>query len=208
MSRKETIIENNNNYLIYNRDIYKRYKDSSYYISLNGEVYSTYCNRIIKSLKRIVKGKTYLYIDIFDVDTKKQKHVPIHKMVYEAWVDEIKDGQQINHKNDDSTDNSLNNLYIGTQKENINDCFKNNHRVGFIHKLILYDKEKNKVLTFCPASNFIDYSGHTNKSRSLKKIFNKQWFNKRYKIIEYKQINNLEEYQGVTTMRDECTSVG
>lgn len=128
--------------------------------------------------------------------------------MYEAWVDEIKDNQQVNHKDDNSKNNALSNLYVGTQQENINDCRDNKHKVGNVFKLTLYDREKDKVITFCPASEFIDYSGHTNKSRSLQKFFTKQWFQKRYNIIEYKKINNLEEYQGVTTMRDECTSVG
>ena len=35
----------------------------------------------------------------------------------------------------------LENLYCGTQKENIQDCFVNNHRVGRINKLIVYDKK-------------------------------------------------------------------
>lgn len=206
-NRKEIAIEDNKNYIIYNRDIYKRYKDTSYYVDINGNIYSTFCNRIINPLKRNVKGKIYYYIDIFDSEQHKQKHTPIHKIVYEAWVDKIKSNQQVNHKDDNSENNTLSNLYVGSQQENINDCFDNKHRVGNVFKLTLYDNEKDKIITFCPASDFIEYSGHTNKSGSLQKFFTKQWFEKRYKIINYERINNLEEYQGVTTMGDECSPV-
>ena len=206
-SRKESIIGDNKNYIIYNRDIYKRYRNTSYYVDIHGNIYSTFCNRIINQLKRNINGKTYLYIDIFDAGKYKQKHVFIHRIVYEAWVDKITNNQQINHKDDNSKNNELSNLYLGSQQENISDCFDNNHRVGNVFKLVLYDKDKNKIITFCPANNFIKYSGHKNKSGSLQKFFAKQWFKKRYKIIDYKKINNLEEYQGVTTMGDECNPV-
>ena len=206
-SRKVIIIEENKNYIIYNRDVYKRYKDTCYYVDINGNIYSTYCNRIIKTLKRNIKGKTYHYIDVLKKEQHKQKHIPIHRIVYEARVDTIKNNQQINHKDDDSENNTLTNLYIGNQQENIKDCLKNKHRVGNVFELILYDNEIDKVITFCPAGEFIKYSGHSNKSGSLTKFFTKQWFRNRYKVIKYERINNLEEYQGVTTMGDECTSV-
>ncbi len=47
------------------------------------------------------------------------------------------------------------NLYAGTQKENIQDCIKNNHRVGNSHILILFDKEKIKLLNFTLQRIFI-----------------------------------------------------
>ena len=73
--------------------------------------------------------------------------------------------------------------------------------------LTIYDKEKDIIKTFCPANNFIEYCGHSNKSGSLNKFFSKNWFKKRYKIIEFKRINNMNEYKSVTTMDDECNPV-
>ena len=66
----------------------------------------------------------------------------------------------------------------------------------------------NKIVSFCPARNFIEYSGHSNKSGSVNKFFSKNWFKKRYKIIEFKLIKNLDELKGVTTKTDECKFVG
>ena len=74
-------------------------------------------------------------------------------------------------------------------------------------KKLYFDKEKNKLLTFCPAKNFIKYSGHSNKSGNLNKFFSKNWFKKRYNIVEFKRIKNKEELKSVTTMSDECNSV-
>jgi len=195
-------------FLIINQKIYKKYKDTIYYISKDGDVYSAYSKKNIKQLIRKTGNKQYKYIDIQNKKTGKQQHVPIHRMVYETWVRELKRKEQVNHKNDDSLDNRVENLYVGTQKGNIKDCFNNNHRVGNVFYLTLLDKEKNKLITFCPAGDFIEYSGHTNKSGSLNKFFNKNWFKKRYEIIEFKRINNLKEYQNVTTIGDECSLVG
>lgn len=128
-------------------------------------------------------------------------------MVYIAWVDDINEDQQINHKDDNEKNNFLQNLYVGNQEENIKDCLTNEHKVGNIFILKIFDKKINKEVTFCPANKFIDYSGHTNKSGSLQKFFDKQWFKNRYKILEYRKINSLEEYQSVTTMDDECSPV-
>lgn len=78
-------------------------------------------------------------------------------------------------------------MYEGTQKDNIKDCIFNGHRVGNLYNLI-------KKLTFCPASNFISYCGHLNKSKCLNKFF---WFKKCY----------INDYQSITTKDDECNPV-
>lgn len=172
-----------------------------YYVSKSGKVYSDISHKIIKGNISKIKGKYYRRIDI------KGKHYGVHRLVFETWIRPLEKGEQVNHKNDDSLKNDADNLYSGTQKENIADCFKNKHRVGHIFYLTLFDKKENKTLTFCPASKFIEYSGHPNKSGNLNKFFSKNWFKIRYEIIEFKQVNNLKELNGVTTMADECKPV-
>ena len=194
-------------YLIINKKEYKKYKDTLYYVSKDGDIYSGYSKKFLKQNIRNAKSKKYKYIDIYNKKLKKERHILVHRIVYETWVRDLEKGEQVNHINDDGLDNRIENLYVGTQKENINDCFNNNHRVGNVFYLTLFDKEVNKIITFCPAKDFIKYSGHSNKSGSLNKFFNKNWFKKRYEIIEFKRINNLREYQNVTTIGDECNLV-
>lgn len=196
------------NQLIINETIFKRYKNTIYYLSRDGEVYSSYAKKIIKGNLRNIKGKYYRYIDVWNSEKGRQQHTLLHRMMYETWAAPLKEGEQVNHINDDSLDNRIENLYAGSQKENIEDCFQNNHRVGHIFYLTILDKEVNEVMTFCPAYKFIEYSGHSNKSGSLNKFFNKNWFKKRYEIIEFKSVNSLNEYKSVTTTEDECTLVG
>lgn len=100
--KEKLAIKEKKNYIIYNRDIYKQYRNTSYYVDINENIYSVFGNHIINPLKRNVKGKIYYYIDIFNSERHKQQHVPIHRIVYDAWVDRLESNQQINHKDDNS----------------------------------------------------------------------------------------------------------
>lgn len=114
---------------------------------------------------------------------------------------------QINHKDDNSLNNNYLNLYAGTQKDNIRDCITNKHRVGGMYYLTIFDKKTDEVLTFCPANKFIEYCKHSCVNGCIKRFFKRNWFKKRYEILEYKRIDNLSHFKSVTTMTDECRSV-
>ena len=130
--------------LIYKRKIYKQY-DNNYYVSAYGDIYSVY-----------KKGLLHHYIDIYGyhrVDIHG-KHTKIHKLVYLTWVDNnIPKNMQINHYDDNKDNNYYKNLYLGTQKENIDDCKRNNHRLGNIKCLTLLDKDINKIIVFPSVRN-------------------------------------------------------
>lgn len=185
---------------------FKQFKDTRYYCDENGNIYSDYSHRLLNPMKRSnTENKQYYYIDINFGEG--QKHCPIHKIVYETWIGEIKNGLQVLHKDDNQFNNNINNLYLGAQKENISDCISNNHRVGNTWILTVYDKEVNETTTFCPANKFIDYSGHPCKNGGIKRMFTRNWFKKRYEIIDYYLCKNLDMKKGVTTMGDECNPV-
>ena len=181
-------------------------KNPKYFISKDGDVYSSYSKKILKKLiRKVSHNKQYYYVDIW-VDGK-QRHMNIHRLVWYVWVESISMEEQINHINDNSFDNRLENLYKGTQKENIADCFRNENRVGAIKYLKVFDKKANKEISFVPANKFIEYCGHSSKSGSVKKFFNKLWFKKQYTILEYRNIIDLNDLKSGTTMADECKPV-
>lgn len=185
---------------------YKEYKNSGYFCNEDGDIYSNHSHKIIKPLLRGKDNKKYYYVDInFG---KGQKHYYIHKIVYETWIGEIPDGMCVLHKDDDHLNNNINNLYLGTQKENIQDCLTNNHRVGNTWILTIFDKEKQETITFCPASKFIEYSGHSANNGSVNRMFSKNWFKVRYEIIDYYRCKSRNIIEDVTTKEDECTLVG
>lgn len=195
------------NQIIFIKDkTYKQFRDTQYFIDDNGNVYSGYSQKILKHLYRNSGNKKYAYIDMYLAG--KQKHMPIHRLVYETWIGLIPADKQVNHKDDNSLNNNINNLYLGNQKENIRDCFDNNNRVGNCWVLTVYDKEAKQTITFCPASDFIEYSGHTCKNGCVNRMFTRNWFKKRYNIIDYYLCKSLSEKKSVTTIPDECKEVG
>lgn len=194
-----------NKTIFINEKTFKQYKNTKYYCDDCGNIYSDYSQKILKPLLRGKGAKTYYHVDMnFG---KGQKHIPIHKIVYETWVGEIPKGKLVLHKDDDQLNNNINNLYLGNQKENIQDCIKNGHRVGSVWILTVYDKKENKTITFCPAKEFIDYCGHPCSNGGVQKMFIRNWFKKRFVIIDYRRCKNLLEKKGVTTIPDECKEV-
>lgn len=185
--------------------VFKQFKDTRYYCDEDGNIYSDHSHKILKPLLRGRSGKKYLYIDINFGEG--QKHYYIHRIVYETWIGDIPNNTYVLHKDDNQFNNNINNLYLSNQKQNIKDCIDNNHRVGNTWILTVYDKQKDKTLSFCPASNFIEYCGHPSANRSVKRFFTRNWFKERYEIIDYYNCKSLDIKEGVTTMGDECSPV-
>lgn len=125
---------------------FKQFRDTQYYCDDLGNIYSNFSKRILKPMLRGPKNKKYHYVDINFGEG--QKHCMVHRIVYETWKGEIPKDLYVLHKDDNSLNNAVENLYLGTQKENIADCKNNNHRVGHTWILTLYDKKKNKKLPF------------------------------------------------------------
>lgn len=194
------------NIISINNITFKQYKNTKYYCDTNGNIYSEYSQKIIKPLTRSKKNKRYPYIDInFG---SGQKHCQIHSIVYETWLGEIPEGAYVLHKDDNQFNNNINNLYLSDQKTNIQDCIVNDHGVGNMWILTVYDSKIEKTLTFCPSNKFIEYCGHSCSNGNVNRMFGKLWFKKRYKIIDYRKCETLEIRKGVTTMGDECNPVG
>lgn len=190
-------------YIKINNKKFKRFfLNKNYFISEYGDVYSL---KRKKFLKPYIDKDGYKRCDIYI--NGKQKHIKIHKIVYLTFVNSNYKGQ-INHRDDNKFNNHYSNLYVGNQKENIKDCFNNNHRIGNIKLLKIYDKDKNVILTFCPSNKFYNYCGYNQAYASIKSIFDRKWFKSRYKVLEFKNIKSLEEFKSVTTIGDECSQVG
>jgi hypothetical protein len=194
------------NAIIINHQEFRQLRcNRNYWISSDGKVYSEFAKKIIKTPINHTRGKDYARVDIW-IDGK-QRHMMVHRLVYDTWKEPIQSNDQINHKNDNSLDNRIENLYKGTQKQNISDCIKTEHRVNHMKYLTVYDNKYKKTMTFAPASDFITFSGHPCNNNSVKRMFSRKWFKKRYRIIEFGCIQNLLHYKSVTTMADECKPV-
>lgn len=196
------------NSIFYNGKEFKVFKrNTNYYVSCDGEVYSLYTNRCLRPLIRHSKARKKVYYSVDIYLDGKQRHVPIHRLVYEVWVGTIKEGMQINHIDDNSVNNHYLNLYMGTQKENIHDCIQNGNRVGNKKSIKVYDSYHNKILEFDSIKSLISYSGRDCKVDNLPKCMTKKWFYTRFKVLEFNGAV-LSQCESATTSRDECSDVG
>ena len=157
--------------------------DDFYYVSEDGEVYSTYKRGL---LKKATDVDGYYRVDIHG------KHMKVHKLVYLVWHGPIEPGLQINHINDNKKDNRAANLYAGSQRDNISDCQKNGHRVGHTTSVTVYDKRLAKTITFPDVKSFISYTGHSIANGSLSKCTQRKWFSSRFVVIEQKGVTTIE----------------
>lgn len=187
---------------------FKRFRNTIYYVSNDGEVFSKFSNRKLKLMKRWINDRHfYYYVDVY-LD-HVQKHIFIHRMVYEVWVGVIPADMQVNHKDDNKINNNVDNLYVGTQKDNISDCIRNGHREPFIKskqkQVVLFDKKYSQNKTFDTVTDALNYlkneTGHTASNSCIsqfEKSRKRKWFTNRFKIIQL---------GSVTTNGDECSHV-
>ena len=64
------------------------------------------------------KSRNYLHVGLWK--NRKCKIYKVHRLVWEAFNGPIPDGMQVNHINEDKTDNRLCNLNLMSPKENVN----------------------------------------------------------------------------------------
>lgn len=95
--------------------MFKDIKDyENYQISDTGIVINKKTGRKLKQQEK----KGYMNVNLFKKGKKKNKLV--HRLVAEAFIENIKNYPQINHKDEDTLNNMVNNLEWCTQKYNNN----------------------------------------------------------------------------------------
>lgn len=117
-----------------NPDTWQKWpKDSRYYVSINGEVFSSVSQRILSKINRggyervSISGKRY----------------SVHRMVYETFCGLLNDTDIIDHINGVKNDNRLENLRKVNQSENMYNAQKLGHKGQ--KKVAQYDKDNNFI---------------------------------------------------------------
>ena len=98
-------------------EVWKDIKDyeDEYEVSNLGRVR----NKKTKKILKLKKEKGYLRVGLFK--NGKKKYYLVHRLVYEAFIGEIPNGMQVNHKDENKENNVLSNIdTLMTRKENIN----------------------------------------------------------------------------------------
>ena len=90
-----------------------------YFISKNGNVYSS---KSIKYLKPIKKNTGYLYVFLYNHNGGKKHY--IHLLVLNAFKGKKISGYESRHLDGNCQNNNIDNLEWGTSKQNIDDKWK------------------------------------------------------------------------------------
>jgi len=100
----------------YNKNIIWAY-ENGYCVEANGDVFSPFGKKL-KLLERKREGKTSYFT--FSI---REKTIPVHRLqAYAKFGEEIfEPGVEIRHLNNNSLDNSWENIGIGTKKDNAQD---------------------------------------------------------------------------------------
>ena len=94
--------------------------EGRYQVSNTGKVKSmSYRQSGVPHILAPSNHRGYQGVRICNSDKKYKNHL-VHRLVWEAFVGQIPEGMQVNHKDENKCNNSLENLEIMTQKQNLN----------------------------------------------------------------------------------------
>lgn len=115
----------------------RQYRESQFYISKDGDVYSLYCNRYIRPYN------TGQYLCFKTPDGKNKK---VHKAVAECWVinNNQRDFHIIDHINRDKLDNRSENLRWVSSSINNHNKPKKTTGASSRYKGVSWDNSRNK----------------------------------------------------------------
>lgn len=141
------------------KEIWKSIKgyEGFYEISNFGNVKSLKCGKE-RLLSSFPNTRGYLRVNLFK--DKKIKTVYIHRLVSEAFIREIKINEQVNHIDKDKTNNSLDNLEIIAQYENLlheQNCkiYKTKGIISFLHMKIKHSHTNEEKQAYVTVLNYI-----------------------------------------------------
>ena len=95
---------------------YKHPKFSNYAASKDGDVINVKKNKVMSMIKN---NCGYLHFNIYNKDLKKIKTNLQHRFVYEVFNGKIPSHLEVDHLNENKTDNRIKNLQLLTHKQNI-----------------------------------------------------------------------------------------
>ena len=88
------------------------------FVCRDGRVIS-YRNGEPREMKPYADRKGYQYLHLLNIDTKERRHFAIHRLVAMAFLPSDDNRHEVNHKDRNKSNNSLDNLEWCTRKENV-----------------------------------------------------------------------------------------
>lgn len=100
--------------------LFKRYKNSVYYVSAYGKIYSVQTNKVLKGWRN---KKGYLFFDLWLPEG--QVSIAQHRIIAECFIPNPNNHPLVRHLNDNVFDIRIENLAWGTKSDNMNDAVRN-----------------------------------------------------------------------------------
>lgn len=116
------LIQIDDNRIEINDIIYRRWRDTEYYASDYGAIYSVPYGAF---LRKHYNEKNYCLVNTRDDDIKRSYRV--HRIVWESVHGPIPDSKEIDHINSKRWDNNISNLQLMTHVENLQKMFGENY---------------------------------------------------------------------------------
>lgn len=96
----------------------------NYFITDEGQVYSKNGKKILKQMRPCKQSSGYLQVNLYDGKTNTYKAKLVHRLVAEAFIPNPENKPQVNHKDGNRQNNSVDNLEWVTPMENTIDKMK------------------------------------------------------------------------------------
>lgn len=120
-------------------EIWSQIEDfDDYYVSNCGNIYSKKSNKVLSPW---FDGK-HRYLQVCLCKNGKNKKVSVHTLVAKAFIPNLDNKLEVNHKDYDTTNNNVDNLEWVTRKENMQHCFELYTPVRNYKECILYKGNK------------------------------------------------------------------
>ena len=113
------------------------------YVTKGGLVYRYSKSQDKLILCKLSKTRSGYYV--MTVTIPEKTIIYVHRLVYETFVEEIREGYQLDHINTIRTDNRIENLRLATPKENSNNHLTKKHMSEAHRGKTLSEEHKNKI---------------------------------------------------------------
>lgn len=94
----------------------------SYRVTKSGKVFSYRQGNILKPLSTVLDSSGYPIVRLYD-DTNKKRTIAVHRLIADTFIPKPNNLEYINHKDEDKTNNSIDNLEWCTKA--YNNCYNN-----------------------------------------------------------------------------------
>lgn len=115
-----------------------------YYVSNSGKIRSVYGKNKGKLIHTYKNNRKQELVSLYNGNGEKRNYL-VSRLVYCTFnnlpvaYDKVNKNNLICHKDDNPSNNNLDNLFIGTQKDNMQDCIKKN-RFSFLKNESAWNK--------------------------------------------------------------------